>query len=261
MLGKLLKHEMKACARLLLPLYITLIFLSIADRIFLSLNIFKGSLKIIPGFITFLYIVAIFATIVVSVVIIIYRFHKNLTTDEGYLMFTLPVKTHQLINSKLIASIFWSVVSTIAVLGSIFMVVVSNDRMELIREGIHDYMEVINEEFGNLAVLFNIEMILMIIFALLYGILLIYASIAAGQLFNGHKIIGSFAAYIALNTVTQIIGTILIYIINLIFNNNFGEAESLIKLILPMMLIFLFFFSALYYIAANYLFKRKLNLE
>ena len=35
------------------------------------------------------------------------RFRNNLMTDEGYLMFTLPVSVHQLLWSKLLVSMLW----------------------------------------------------------------------------------------------------------------------------------------------------------
>ena len=43
----------------------------------------------------------------------VYRFYKNLMTDEGYLMFTLPVSRSQLIWSKLIVSMAWGILSAV----------------------------------------------------------------------------------------------------------------------------------------------------
>lgn len=261
MLSKLLKHEMKACARLLLPLYIILFVLTIMDRIVLSLKLFDGSLAIIPGFITFIYVLAIVAIIIVSIVFIVFRFYKNLVTDEGYLMFTLPVKAHQLINSKLISSLIWIFISLTAVISSIFAVVITGDKMKMIRDAFHESIESIRIEFGDLSTLFMIELLLMLVLSIIYAILLVYTSISAGQLFNGHKLMLSFAAYAVINTATQIVGIILSLAADFVFSNKFSETEGVVLIVLPLMLLFLLIFSAIYYAASNYIFKKKLNLE
>ena len=54
-----------------------------------------------------LFSAAVFGGSILAFVLMIYRFYKNLMTDEGYLMFTLPVTTGQLIWSKMIVSAVW----------------------------------------------------------------------------------------------------------------------------------------------------------
>ncbi len=60
MLGKLFKHEFKATARLLLPLYLVLAVMTLMDRIVINLDIFTGVLSIIPGIISFIYVISIY---------------------------------------------------------------------------------------------------------------------------------------------------------------------------------------------------------
>ena len=107
MFGKRFKHVVKATARLLLPLYVVIVVLTIMDRIVLNLDVFEGIMFFIPGMLTTLYVISLIAIVVVTIVMLIIRFYKNLISDEGYLMFTLPVKTHQLINAKMFASTIW----------------------------------------------------------------------------------------------------------------------------------------------------------
>lgn len=54
-----------------------------------------------------LVVVAILSFVLVNV-----RFYKNLFTDEGYLTFTLPVKRSDLLNSKLLLGVTFSVLTT-----------------------------------------------------------------------------------------------------------------------------------------------------
>ncbi len=44
---------------------------------------------------------------------IVLRFHKNLYSNEGYLMFTLPVKPQMLLASKTIVAFSWIIISFI----------------------------------------------------------------------------------------------------------------------------------------------------
>jgi hypothetical protein len=261
MLSKLFKHELKATARLLLPIYLVLVVLTIMDRIALNLDIFHGVLSIIPGLITMAYVISLVAIVIVSFVIIIMRFYKNLMTDEGYLMFTLPVKSHQLITSKLLTSILWTVASVVAVIASLFAVFATSDTWGMIVDVYKMAMVEIEAELGGFTTILFIELILLIIFSLINGILEIYAAIAIGQLFNGHKVIGSFAAYIGITTVIQIIASVFLFIAGMLFKQRIDDIEAIPQLVFPITILFLLVFNVTFYWITNYIFKRKLNLE
>lgn len=261
MLGKLFKNEMKACARLLLPIYLVLTVCTILNRVFLNLDIFKGVTKIIPGMIGLAYVLSIIAIIVVSFVIIILRFYKNLITDEGYLMFTLPVKTNQLINSKLIAAIIWTLLSVIAVAGSIFAVVITPERFERFKNGLAGGFDALYREFGSLATLFIIEIILLILISTIQSILHIYASVAIGQLVNGHKVLGSFGAYVVIYIICQVIGVVVLVLADIIIKHPVSDMDMVVKVIFPLYLLYTLVFGIAFYVVTDILFKKKLNLE
>ena len=111
MLGKLMKHEFRATARIMLPVMGAMVALALLAN--LSIRGLAGNLSDVPMLrILFVLIiiffgVAVVATIVMSLVIMVSRFYRNLLKDEGYLMFTLPVSVHELIWSKLIVSLVW----------------------------------------------------------------------------------------------------------------------------------------------------------
>ena len=42
MLGKLIKHEIKATGRILFPLYLILLLLSVVNRVLTSIEVFSG---------------------------------------------------------------------------------------------------------------------------------------------------------------------------------------------------------------------------
>lgn len=261
MLSKLFKHEMKATARLLLPLYLILAVLTIMDRIVIYLDIFKGVLAVIPGFITFAYVASIIAILIVSSVIVIYRFYKNLMTDEGYLMFTLPVSPHHLINSKLLVSIIWNIGSLVGVILSLLIVFSGSSAFADFPEAWRQLVAAFKAEFGSYSAIFVVEIILLIICSIINSILTIYVSIAIGQFFNGHKILGSIAAYIGISAALQIFTTAASIIFGFIFRNSVDDITLLPMIVFPMLLLFLIVLNAIYYVVTNYIFKRRLNLE
>ena len=260
MLSKLLKHEFRATARLLLPLYLVLFVLTIVERVAISLNL-KGALEIIPGFSSLAYILSIIAIAVVSCVIIILRFYKNLMTDEGYLMFTLPVKPKQLINSKLLVSIVWSLAGAILIIISLLGAFITEERFDRLIGVLGMLFTELKLEFGTFNMnLLIIEFIALVILGIINNILIIYASIAIGQLFNGHKILGSFAAYIGISTVSQIIVTASLVILGIFFKKSFEEINSLPQIIFPLTIVYTLITNILFYLGTDFLFKKKLNL-
>lgn len=261
MLGKLFKHELKATTRFLAPIYLILLLLSIMDRIVLNLDIFPGALQVIPGFITFAYVIAIIAVIAVTFIVMIMRFYKNLMSDEGYLMFTLPVKSHELINSKLLVSIGWTILSVLTVIFSLFIVFLNPTQMSSFWDVFKSAITEIKGEFGGNFALLVVEMVVMLLISIVEGIMMIYVSIAIGQLFNGHKLIGAFVSYIGIYFVIQIVVSIFLVIASLLFKKTISDINAVPELILPITITFLAIFSGIFYGVTNFIFKRKLNLE
>ena len=260
MLGKLFKYEMKAMARLLLPIFLILAVLTVVDRIVIYLDIFKGVLSVIPGMITFAYVLSIIAIVVASSLLVIYRFYKNLMTDEGYLMFTLPVKPHELILSKLMSSFLWMIASLVVFALSILFVASGSFSFNEFIDGLKQLMTLIKKEFDSQTVLFLIQLAVLFILGVINNILIVYASIAIGQLFHSHKIIGSIGAYIGINTVLQIItsvGTASIAITT----KSIDDIASIPQIILPVTIILLLILNTIYYYVTTLLLTRKLNLE
>lgn len=261
MLIKLMKQEMKACSRLILPLFFILIVLTVLDRLVLGLTIFVGILGIIPGIITILYILAMFAIIILCSVIVIVRFYKNLITDEGYLMFTLPVKPSQLINSKLIVASFWVLFCIITAIASIYLVFGTLNSADLFWLTLKSDWAGLRQELGSAYVTLLLGGSLGIFFCIICQILQVYASIALGQLFTGHRILGSVVAFAATTTIMQIICTIIPIVFLFISHIDINSIEAIINLMIPVALALAIAFSAVFYWITHYIFKSKLNLE
>ena len=86
MLGKLIKYEFKATGRTFLPLYGAILLVALIQR-FLGRNN-KGVFEELNtlGNFTNLALVGLFiALVVITLIVTIQRFQKNLLSDEGYL--------------------------------------------------------------------------------------------------------------------------------------------------------------------------------
>ncbi len=261
MLGKLIKHEANATGRMFIPMYFIVLILSVVNRVLISINIYGGILSIIKGFMISAYVISIIAALVVTFVIIIIRFYKNLMSDEGYLMFTLPAKSSQLINSKLIVSILWSIASILIVMASLLIFFGTSKNMQELRGFIDQAIGTMKLGFGNKYILLIVEFIIMMLLSLIQNIMLIYVSISVGHLFNGHKVLGSFVSYIVINTIQQIITTLILVAWAYLAGSTLEGLEAIPQQVFPFAIIVSTLFSTLFYFGTNYIFKRKLNLE
>ncbi|MFR4414399.1 MAG: hypothetical protein ACLT4C_03525 [Butyricicoccus sp.] len=118
---KLLKYEWKACARTCLPLYGVLILMSLISRILYVIPKNASLDFMLPAIGSMLYMGVMMAAFVVTAVILIQRFYKNLLGSGGYLMFTLPVTVTQHLLSKTIIAVVMIGLSGLSALISIFI--------------------------------------------------------------------------------------------------------------------------------------------
>lgn len=142
MLGKLLKHEFRYNLKKFIPLYIAYAAVAAVMRILMlvmgtdglsgeSTNIQNESLEFALSMSLMLLMIAfIFGAFGLSLYTIfgnVSRFHKNLFTDEGYLMNTLPVPSYSHILCKLISGLVWYAITSIVVVAGCFVAFVSSD--------------------------------------------------------------------------------------------------------------------------------------
>ena len=122
MLRKLMKYELKATGRVMLPLYLAVVALAAVLR---GLAVWSQALhydavtgfdpvRVLLTLVTAAFFLALVAVPIAAVVLMIIRFKTNLLSDEGYVMFTLPVSSHKLVWSKLLTSAVWFIGAALA---------------------------------------------------------------------------------------------------------------------------------------------------
>jgi hypothetical protein len=276
MLGKLIKHETRATSRIFLPLYGALLILTIFTKLalafgapdFFSDNVATNPvIEVVLGISFTLYFIAVVALSAMTLVMIIQRFYKNLFTDEGYLMFSLPVKTWELVLSKLLVGLIWSAVCTLMIVISFFILSLGSFTMMDLTQGISMAYTEFYSTFGTSLNVLIFEIMMLIVISTISSILMIYVSIAIGQLFNQHRIVASFGAYIVITIALQIIGSILMAIFALgnldavISQGQDGEAMQMIHLLINGSTLCNVILCVGFYFATQYIMKNRLNLE
>lgn len=202
------------------------------------------------------------------------RFYKNLFTDEGYLMFTLPVKTSDLLLSKTLVSVLWKVISFIftvlSILMTAFVAIARLDDKGFVRffQQFSDLLrEALSEMQKSLMVpvpLFFLWLILLGISSILFSTLFIYTCICIGQLWNSHKIGGAIAAYFGLRFVFRLFRQILTMPLSEIFSSVYDVENITAGTWLLTMFLSLLVMGGLcvaLYCICSYIMSRKLNLD
>lgn len=124
MLGKLLKYEIKHSARYVMAIY----GCAFAVCAFMLLGMLADVAWITVVGSLLLYMVA-FAAVVMTLVAVIKNFYDSLYGKQGYLTFTLPVKSSSILISKVIVSFFWIIMSCVLMAG-IFGLILFNAKRQ-----------------------------------------------------------------------------------------------------------------------------------
>lgn len=197
---KLLKYEWKACARICLPLYAVELLVAFINRLLYS-DIGSKLLYGIPSIVmTMLYAAIMVALFVVTAVVLVQRFYKNLLGSEGYLMFTLPVSVSQHILSKAVMALVMGVLSFVAALVSIDLL----SHGMSVGQGFVSLLRNLSAYPSDIP--FMLEGILWFVLTALACVLFIYLCIALGHLAKKHRLLMAFVWYFVLSTAVQIIG-------------------------------------------------------
>lgn len=211
MFGKLLKHEFRATGRFMWILYVAMLVLSLGSHFsMLYLDTENGPvvLSILAVVVTVLWVLSLIFGIAMTVILMVNRFHKNLLTDEGYLMFTLPTGVHSLIFSKLIVAVVWALATILVMILGVALAVMDSSILQELGDTFGFMLQYMDAELGlNLAAM-AAELILLMVLALALAMLQFYAAMAIGYGFNGHKLLLSVVFYFGIAVAFQIIGSL-----------------------------------------------------
>ena len=274
MLRKLIKHEFRATGRVMLPLFLVLLVTSVGANFSVRgmLDTRYKVLDVLGSLLVMAFAVAIFGVCVMSVVLMIRRFYKNLLQDEGYVMMTLPVSVHQHIWSKLIVSAVWFALTLIVVGLACLIMAADVGVIHQIAEG---FGELLGELYRHLTAYYAVngtalavEFLVMCFVGCCAMCLQFYASLAIGHSFSSHKMAWSVLWFFVMLFAAQFLGGSGIVLLDETWlhhlllgwtDNISGMAAmhlSLICLIAGEVL-----YGAIFYFLTTYFLKRRLDLE
>lgn len=200
MFGKLLKYEFKSIGKWYFALNAAVIaiaaILSFTIKQFTqqadNAGVFGTVIdKMLPLTLSLTFGALITGSLLSTLLIIINRFSKNIFGREGYLTLTLPVTSHQIILSKLVASFICSLFNLIILIFGIAILIVP---MVDFKDVVETLSKVIKAEY----ILDNAFILSYLLVSSLASILLLYFAISIGQLFSNRRGLMAFIPYFAL---------------------------------------------------------------
>lgn len=264
MLRKLIKYDLKYECRIFILLHVILIISCILGRVLFIDHIrFDSDPETLILTITLLVstFIILFSGICFGTLLLYsVRFYKNLFTDEGYITWTLPASPLQHLWAKIISAGIWY---TIDIFLYMFCMkyLVSGKNIQVFYDR---FSPQFTEEFGMSVSAFFWIVLLFSLANMFASIMMIYTSIAIGQLLPAHRVLVSVIVYFILNLFTQLITMAISFSNNIYLNYSAGAttetlAHSLIKA-LSLTTLFTFIAAVIGYFITLKILKKKLNL-
>ena len=269
MVKKLIKHEFASLARLLVPMYIIILGLSVVTRI---IHIFENDstiFGIISGSAVFMLVIGIVVSFAYTFIACIIRFYKNLFSKEGYLTFTLPVSVRAHLLTKLLCASVSVIISVIVIFGA-FSIATSGDLLAEIFKASGFILGLAGEYLGAHLGFYIAEFVLLFLVAVVTQFLLYYACMSIGQLARRSRVLLALGVYFGYYYLTQIIVTVLIIISSTLASAGHlgslvhfveNNPETCIHLYLGGSILLSAVLGFVYYLIAHKIMNKKLNLE
>ena len=274
MLRKLMKHEFRATGRIMLPLFLILLVTSVGAN-FSTRGLLETDnklLDVLGVLLVMAFAIAIVGVCVMSMVVMVQRFYKNLLQDEGYVMMTLPVSVHQHIWSKLIVSAVWFALTLVVV--CLACLIMAFD-VELVQQIAAGFRELFQEIYRNLSTYYAIngtaivaEFLVLCFVGCCAMCLQFYAAMAIGHSFPNHKMAWSVLWFFLIQFIMQFLGGMGIMLLDeswfhhllLGWTDNISAMAS-VHLGMVTVILGEVVYGAVFYILTTYFLKKRLNLE
>ena len=282
MLGKLIKYDIKSMSRTFIPLWVLtpviamMLSLSMRGIVTTSRLSPAGSLVaarngIVTMVMGLLFFGVIVGLVVMTIMFVIQRFWNGLLKEEGYLMFTLPVETWELVTAKGLSATF---VACISVADAVFScLVLALFSAEVVLNTLADVWKLLTKELFEMGPVFMFGLVLFLFLSILsvaQSIYHVYAAMALGQLFEGHRVLGACVSYvgisIAVSVATSIVASVTSWILPnswsynwWFYMNHSSEVMGLIYLLV--MILYTAVEIIVYHVITERILSTKLNLE
>lgn len=279
MLKKLIKSEWKDTWSVGTICSIVIVGMSIIGMILFSMDIWKGNSRMddaLEGFtatmIMFYFMMLVWG--IVGVVFVVryfffYRYYKNLFTDHGYLMNTLPVKSTDLIYSKLIVAVIWQfliwLVVTVCICAMVFVLVVQVGELNIsdLGDAWQEILDALRWAFRDEDFMEMLPCLICIILATILWpiaeVLLMYAAVGIGQLSKKRKFLVAVFILIGFNMAKSLVVNMISVPLTLVSDNL--PSQVTMNVVAALWLVITIGMIIGLYFANKYFLEKKLNLE
>lgn len=152
---------------------------------------------------------------ILTTILLAIRFYRNLFTDEGYLTFTLPVKLHKVINSKIIMTmVMLGMTGLVLLLASFVSSAMSSEYFfdniekffDVLKQGV-DYFK--QENCIGWVILYIAEALAIIFLSSLFSVLFLYCCITFGSIVAKRaKVVAAIGIYFGANWLFSLVTSI-----------------------------------------------------
>ena len=290
MLKKLFKHDFRALSRTLFPLQVGILGGGLVATLLSALsirlsdaswagtsgsNLLKGLLMAVSVTSAVLIGVAIMASLIVTLIFICYHFYRSFLSDEGYLTFTLPVKTSDLIWSKLFSGMLWMLINSVVVMialliysvfGTTTNTLVNTEVLQAFRMFFTDVIPQVAQYVS--IPLMTVECVIICIIALAAQLLQIYfAVIVGGQVAKKHRILAAIGMYLLINMGVGIVSSVFMSLVTFgegamsLALNSAQEVGTFMTTIFGWYGVLFAGLSVLFFLLSKSILKKNLNLQ
>lgn len=270
MLLKLIKHEMRASGRIMLPLLALLPVIGALSALSLMASYETNAviLEVIHSLTNLAYVVGCAAVVGMAFVVMIMRFRRSMLSDEGYLTNTLPTSVHALVCSRLITALIYYLLAIVSLVLSAFLYALITGSFAI--EG----GSVTFGGFSDLPYFFGFDMegldlgrlglqaLWTSVLGIISSCLTIYAALAIGHSFANRKSLLSVVFFIILSIAESTVNSILRFNKALVLSGipTGAEISGWLSSQLLDMALSTIVFGAICYVITVLMLRRKLNL-
>ncbi|MBQ8279179.1 MAG: hypothetical protein IJZ23_05005 [Roseburia sp.] len=271
MLGKLFKHEFKSTYKVMCLIYaimviVTLLGMAVFKMCDIANDATPTSMVILAMVYLVIYIISLFAFMIISYVYLAMHFYKSMYSAQGYLTHTLPVKTLTTFHVKAAVSVIWLLLVNVLTYLSAFGLIYSLLDPMLWRAFLPELLPEIETVFVSMYGLsmgeFAVIMIISNLLSPILTIMMIALACSIGQLFNRQKVAASIVAGIILYFINQVIGNALT--MSTMISADMSDVTYLADTYGPTIWLSLAVsagFTLICYIGSNIIIRKHINLE
>ncbi len=263
MLGKLIKYDLKYGYKIILIIHLVFLVACIMGRFMLNQIDYDAPPEALGAALGIS--ISLFSLVIAGIsfstwIIVAVRFYKNLFTDEGYLTWTLPATSTQLLWSKIISGAIFCAIDILASAIGIILLVTGKNVVEAYSHISAD----VTEALGMPLSMFGLCLLIIFFFSTIFSVIMIYFCIVIGQLFPGHRVLGAIIVYFVVSFVIQIITVVVMLVLNLYPSVDLlpeGQTAAHYFFAIISMSVGIATVTAIpQYIVTHYIMKKKINL-